>query len=144
MLVESSIFEISQSSFSPICGCLTINFSLSPEVHLCFVRSIAGVLSSRALQGFPITAHHLCAFLLYGDKITQNKKRSFLSCDANGMASLTLSLFRSFSSIRESRSCTILLDIGASLLGFSFFFFCCCYLFKKSPHHNGSVDRQAP
>jgi len=28
-------------------------------------RSIVGVPSDRALPGFPITAHHLCAFLLY-------------------------------------------------------------------------------
>jgi len=28
-------------------------------------RSIAGVPSGQALLGFPITAHHLCAFLLY-------------------------------------------------------------------------------
>jgi len=28
------------------------------------LRSIAGVPSSQALPGFPITAHHLCAFLL--------------------------------------------------------------------------------
>jgi len=28
------------------------------------LRSIAGVHSSRALPGFPITEHHLCAFLM--------------------------------------------------------------------------------
>jgi len=27
-------------------------------------RSIAGVPSSRALPGFPITSHHLCSFLM--------------------------------------------------------------------------------
>jgi len=29
------------------------------------LRSIAGVPSSQALPGYLITAHHLCAFLLY-------------------------------------------------------------------------------
>jgi len=35
--------------------------------HVCMSstpRSIAGVPSGRALPGFPITAHHLCAFLV--------------------------------------------------------------------------------
>jgi len=31
---------------------------------ICPLRSIAGVPSGRALPGFPLTAHHLCAFLL--------------------------------------------------------------------------------
>jgi len=45
-------------------------------------RSIAGVPLGRALPGFPITAHHLYAFLmklegyLYGDISTKERKRN--------------------------------------------------------------------
>jgi len=50
-------------------GCVFCSISLFC-VYVCVCmpsspRSIAGVPSGRALPRFPITAHHLCAFLLY-------------------------------------------------------------------------------
>jgi len=48
--------------------CVLFNFFFVC-LHVCVrmplsLRSITGVPSSRALPGFPITAHHLCAFLM--------------------------------------------------------------------------------
>ena len=54
--------------------------SVSMCVRMCLSsRSIAGAPSSRALPGFTVTVHHLCAFLLYlkgylCDNITTTKK----------------------------------------------------------------------
>ena len=50
-------------------GCVFCSISLL-SVYMCVrmplsSRSIAGVPSSQALPGYLITAHHLCAFLLY-------------------------------------------------------------------------------
>ena len=50
-------------------GCVFFSISLL-SVYMCVrmllsLRSIAGVPLGWALPGFPITAHHLCAFLLY-------------------------------------------------------------------------------
>jgi len=47
-----------------ICDILLLSVYMCVRMPLSS-RSIAGVPSSRALLGYPITAHHLCAFLLY-------------------------------------------------------------------------------
>jgi len=51
--------------FTDVCFVLFL-FCLSTCMCVClqFQGSIAGVPSCQALPGFPITAHHLCAFLL--------------------------------------------------------------------------------
>ena len=71
--IDTELYAVSGvccSSMLHVCGCLfgAISSSLL-SVYMCVrmplsSRSIAEVPLSRALLGFPITAHHLCAFLM--------------------------------------------------------------------------------
>jgi len=56
----SSMLRIYEFVFCSIC----ILFVYMCVRMLLSSRSVVGVPSGRALPGFPITAHHLCAFLL--------------------------------------------------------------------------------